>query len=539
MTQAKDLETMTLQEIKDLYRGLTNPAPVVGTGKNGCKIKKDWIEAVQKTVESEPQPEVTEWEEIPEHEQIPFYDPDYTPDEELPQEDTQVYEYDAEKNISQLPSPCITLAAKAEKQGYCYCGSVQKDIYGWEQDRLDYSYHYQPGTITQRIKNKLHQFSNKPFKRRKSVECRHCNRYAWHRKQEDVLNYQVWSVLLESKTEQECYQHYLDFYGYWERKLDNGDITSEVANEVTNYLSKIYDIVSNKLLSEETKKITQKEIQSITDHEQIPHNSDHGYRALSQQEKIGTPISFGWTCDRLLAGIKTVTRRTWKDNYAQIFIKAYQQNKLVPAFDKDRRYGGKLIGYLKLACEPCKESIFRMTDADVKAEGFPELSRWSFISEFFYAMSHLATDDEEAKVWVVRFEFYPLETAEDPADIAEELRNKMECWHNFYFHNEQKEVLEKYKFEKIGHASEDSPFIGEEPYYELNNWEVHFRADIKQRPPKLTLLSLVNYPKNEWWGLRLNCYATTRNREQLKRFAQRVILEIGLNAPAYKVKEGV
>jgi hypothetical protein len=118
---------------------------------------------------------------------------------------------------------------------------------------------------------------------------------------------------------------------------------------------------------------------------------------------FGTPISFGWTADRLLKGMKTVTRRTWKAKYAQMFINAYQQGKLIQAFDKDRRYGGKLIGYLKVS-DIYQESIFDMPESDVSAEGYPELSKEEFIGKFF---SDIEGSDNHV-VWVIRFEFFLL-----------------------------------------------------------------------------------------------------------------------------------
>lgn len=126
-----------------------------------------------------------------------------------------------------------------------------------------------------------------------------------------------------------------------------------------------------------------------------------------EREIFGVPISFGWTADKLLMGIKTVTRRTWTDRYAQMFINAYKKGKLIQAFDKDRRYGGKLIGYLNLTCEPYKESLFGMPDKDIKLEGFPEMNWRQFTDNFFYDLVR-DWDQNMSVVWVIRFEFIPL-----------------------------------------------------------------------------------------------------------------------------------
>ncbi len=69
----------------------------------------------------------------------------------------------------------------------------------------------------------------------------------------------------------------------------------------------------------------------------------------------GLKISFGKTLDYLPH--KSVTRRVWKDSHAAKFIRAYENNQLVEALDKDARANGKRIGYLELVCEPYKEKL--------------------------------------------------------------------------------------------------------------------------------------------------------------------------------------
>lgn len=121
---------------------------------------------------------------------------------------------------------------------------------------------------------------------------------------------------------------------------------------------------------------------------------------LTQQEQlVGIAISFGRTLPQLLSGNKSVTRRAWADSYGKAFVNRFKEGKILyPAFDKDRRYGGKQIGLIRLTCPPYKERLGDMPAADLILEGFPELNRWEFMDRFFGG-------DWELKVWVVRFEF--------------------------------------------------------------------------------------------------------------------------------------
>lgn len=113
-------------------------------------------------------------------------------------------------------------------------------------------------------------------------------------------------------------------------------------------------------------------------------------------QRIALAISFGKTADRLLS--KSVTRRNWKDSHAQKFIRAFEQNRQVAALDRDRRYGGKLIGWLTLTAKPYQERLTDMPDTDIALEGFPELTKGEFISRFFES-------DRNQVVWVIRFKF--------------------------------------------------------------------------------------------------------------------------------------
>jgi hypothetical protein len=110
----------------------------------------------------------------------------------------------------------------------------------------------------------------------------------------------------------------------------------------------------------------------------------------------GLTISFGKTLPYLPH--KTVTRRSWKDSHAKKFTNAFNQNKLVQAFDKDRRRGGKQIGWCRLKSAPYKEQILAMPEADLAAEGGMCDSVEQFIKHYFKGNSSL-------EVWVIRFEF--------------------------------------------------------------------------------------------------------------------------------------
>ncbi|MEG4407025.1 hypothetical protein [Microcoleus sp. MON2_D5] len=97
-----------------------------------------------------------------------------------------------------------------------------------------------------------------------------------------------------------------------------------------------------------------------------------------------------------------MTRRVWKDKHAQKFINAFHQNKLVKALDKDIRYGGKQIGWCRLLGAPYKEKLAAMPDEDLQAEGEMCSSVAEFVKRYFKG-------DSNQEVWVIRFEFVPLE----------------------------------------------------------------------------------------------------------------------------------
>ena len=80
-------------------------------------------------------------------------------------------------------------------------------------------------------------------------------------------------------------------------------------------------------------------------------------------------ISFNWTVTAFLAGVKTVTRRDWKDIYA----KTFKKGEIVAAYNKQRRFGGKKIGLIKLTQAPYKENTADIPYDDWFEEGMDVL----------------------------------------------------------------------------------------------------------------------------------------------------------------------
>lgn len=116
----------------------------------------------------------------------------------------------------------------------------------------------------------------------------------------------------------------------------------------------------------------------------------------------GRAISFVWTSEQLLDGVKTCTRRAWTDNYAEYFVKAFHKSQYLPAIDKSYYSGGKRVGALKLTCVPYKEKLADMPVTDLAAEGGMCKTVDQFVEEYFKGNYHLT-------VWVVRFKFFGLE----------------------------------------------------------------------------------------------------------------------------------
>ncbi|MEA5511811.1 hypothetical protein VB715_18730 [Crocosphaera sp. UHCC 0190] len=119
-------------------------------------------------------------------------------------------------------------------------------------------------------------------------------------------------------------------------------------------------------------------------------------------------ISFGKTINQLYNG-KCCTRRIWSERTAKTFINYFENEVKVPAYDKDLRYGGEIIGWLTLTQKPYQDELINMTQADLKAEGFPDYTFDQFINEFF--------DGKNQTVWVICFEFTPNEDQENSVTV--------------------------------------------------------------------------------------------------------------------------
>ncbi|HEC92628.1 MAG TPA: hypothetical protein ENI51_06530 [Candidatus Atribacteria bacterium] len=117
-------------------------------------------------------------------------------------------------------------------------------------------------------------------------------------------------------------------------------------------------------------------------------------------------ISFAWTSEAFKAGRKTVTRRKWSHEYAQRFKKG----DICQAFDRQPRYGGKRIGYLKIVKDLYWECISDMPDSDFEAEGFAfmkeqKLKIWGEKPEIAFANWKKTKD----YYWVIRFKKIDME----------------------------------------------------------------------------------------------------------------------------------
>ncbi|MDJ0581135.1 hypothetical protein [Crocosphaera sp.] len=119
-------------------------------------------------------------------------------------------------------------------------------------------------------------------------------------------------------------------------------------------------------------------------------------------------ISFGQTLEQLYQG-KTCTRRVWSDRTAKTFIRYYEQGIKVPAYNKGLQYGGEIIGWLTLTEKPVQQPLVEMTQADLKAEGFPNYTFEQFINEFF--------EGKNQPVWVICFQFTPNQPQESSVTV--------------------------------------------------------------------------------------------------------------------------
>jgi hypothetical protein len=141
----------------------------------------------------------------------------------------------------------------------------------------------------------------------------------------------------------------------------------------------------------------------------LPKLSESSIENTTDFALSGLGISFWKTLHCITH--KTVTRRAWKHKHAQKFINAFHQNKLVKAWDKDIRYGGKQIGWCRLLCAPYKEKLAAMPEEDLQAEGGMCSSVAEFIKQYFKG-------NTSQEVWVIRFEFVALNQVASTKTVA-------------------------------------------------------------------------------------------------------------------------
>lgn len=121
-------------------------------------------------------------------------------------------------------------------------------------------------------------------------------------------------------------------------------------------------------------------------------------------------ISFAWTTPALLAGVKTVTRREWKDDYAGWF----KDGDHVAAFDRQPRYKGRHIATIRLTHSPIKQSTDTAPESDYEAEGFAWLEEHGFkVDGLSPKTLWHAWHVYPKRMWIVRFELVSL-GPEDP-----------------------------------------------------------------------------------------------------------------------------
>lgn len=124
-------------------------------------------------------------------------------------------------------------------------------------------------------------------------------------------------------------------------------------------------------------------------------------------------IAFGWTTPALLAGRKTVTRRTWNADYARRF----KPGDIVQAYNRSPRRRGRPVARLRLL-SVTQESTGNMPETDYEAEGFAFLHAHGSASELM-ATSRAAFEEWRSMdelVWVIRFEVIELLVEVQPAE---------------------------------------------------------------------------------------------------------------------------
>jgi hypothetical protein len=107
--------------------------------------------------------------------------------------------------------------------------------------------------------------------------------------------------------------------------------------------------------------------------------------------------------DPLITGIKTVSRRDWKEVYAQKWVAAYNRGDLIHDAWSNAPFvkGAYKLGSFRLACEPYKEVVGAMPDEDLINEGGFWKSKQSYIDE-------VCNGDRHKVLWVVRWENFQI-----------------------------------------------------------------------------------------------------------------------------------
>lgn len=81
-------------------------------------------------------------------------------------------------------------------------------------------------------------------------------------------------------------------------------------------------------------------------------------------------LSFSLTEKEFLSGIKTETRRDWKERTLKMWQKAFDEGRYEhDAVNKGLHRGGKRIGRFKLTARPVLEPLSSMTADSIRREG--------------------------------------------------------------------------------------------------------------------------------------------------------------------------
>lgn len=107
-------------------------------------------------------------------------------------------------------------------------------------------------------------------------------------------------------------------------------------------------------------------------------------------------ISFAFTAAAVRSGVKTVTRRMWKDSHAAKF----KRGMVVDAWGALPFAGGQKFGTITLDADPYQKPIREINAADIAAEGFAGLSAISFLDLIWIGELGGSLDDIP---WVVPF----------------------------------------------------------------------------------------------------------------------------------------